>query len=94
MCAAAGSGLEEITAQVQAVRRKREAELLSKANVVGLGVGYRRRHGQPTNELALIVLVREKVPWESLAPHDRIPQELDGVPVDVQDVGELRALGN
>ena len=28
---------------------------------------------------------------QSLARHDRIPCELDGVPVDVQEVGTLRA---
>ena len=44
-------------------------------------------------EVALVVMVRRKVPEDPLAPGDRIPSEIDGVPVDVQEVGTLRAQG-
>lgn len=82
----------EILARIQEVKRRWEAELLRKANVVAVGVGYRQRGGHPTDELCLVVSVRRKVPLEQLAPEDRIPPEIDGVPVDVQEVGTLRAL--
>lgn len=78
--------------RVQEVKRRREAELLRKANVVAVGIGYRQRGGRSTDELCLVVSVRRKVPLEALAPEDRIPPEIDGVPVDVQEVGTLRAL--
>ncbi len=82
----------ETLARIQEVKRRREAELLHKANVVAVGIGYRQRGGRSTDELCLVVSVRHKVPLEALAPEDRIPSEIDGVPVDVQEVGTLRAL--
>lgn len=79
------------TEKIAAVKRARQAELLRKANVVGVGVGYRRQRGQQTDTVALVVMVSRKLPREQLAPEDLLPRELDGVPVDVQEVGELRA---
>jgi hypothetical protein len=37
------------------------------------------------------VLVEKKVPGEQLSPQEMIPAEIEGVPVDVQEVGKLRA---
>jgi hypothetical protein len=59
--------------------------------VVGVGVGLREKAGQLTQEVALVVMVRKKVPLETLGAKDRIPAQLGGVPVDVQEVGELKA---
>ncbi len=83
--------VEEARRRAEAVRQAHLSELLTKANVVGVGVGLRQRGGSRTDEVALVVLVRRKVPGHQLAPEDRIPRLLDGVPVDVQEVGELRA---
>ena len=79
------------TEKIRAVRQAYQDELMSKANVVGLGVGYRQRSGERTDELALVVMVNKKVPEALLAPEDVIPTSLEGVPVDVQEVGEIRA---
>jgi len=79
-------------ARIRAVKAAHEAELMRKANVVGVGIGLRQRDGQYTGELALIVSVTHKVPPEELDAEDLVPQEIDGVPVDVQAVGTLRAL--
>ncbi|HIE39497.1 MAG TPA: hypothetical protein EYP77_10610 [Anaerolineae bacterium] len=78
--------------RVRAVKAAYEKELLRKANVVGVGIGLRRRGGQSTGELSIVVSVTHKVPLEELDPQDVIPRELEGVPVDVQAVGVLRAL--
>jgi len=83
---------EAALARVQAVKSAHEAELLRKANVVGVGIGLRQRGGQGTGELAIVVSVAEKVSVSVLAPRDVIPRELEGIPVDVQAVGILRAL--
>ena len=64
---------------------------MSKANVVGIGVGYRYQAGKPTGTVALVVMVSRKVPRHALAPQDILPTEIEGIPVDVQEVGELRA---
>ena len=73
------------------VRAKYEHELLRKKNVVGLGVGFRERDGVRTDELVLTVMVRRKQPRSRLRARDLIPVELEGVPVDVKEVGTLRA---
>ena len=72
------------------LKEQMEQELLKKANVVGVGVGLRQRDGQLTGEVALIVMVRKKVSNSQLAPEDRIPMEINNVPVDVLEVGHLR----
>ncbi|MEW6567158.1 MAG: hypothetical protein AB1449_03145 [Chloroflexota bacterium] len=84
---------EEAQRRVETVRRAFQAELLAKPNVVGVGVGLRQRGGRTTGEVALVVLVRRKVPRHLLAPEECIPAEIEGVPVDVQEVGEIRAQG-
>ena len=78
--------------QVRAIKAAYETELMRKANVVGVGIGLRQRGGKPTGEPAIVVSVTRKVPVSDLAPGDVIPRELEGIPVDVQAVGELRAL--
>jgi len=79
-------------ARIRAVKLAHEAELMRKANVVGVGIGLRQRDGKYTGELALIVSVTHKVPPEELDAEDLVPHEIDGIPVDVQAVGTLRAL--
>jgi hypothetical protein len=56
-------------------------------------VGLRRRAGAQSREVAIVVLVRQKVPRSQLAAEDIVPAEIDGVPVDVQEVGEIGAQG-
>jgi hypothetical protein len=74
------------------VKRRHEQELLRKANVVAVGVGYRTQGGQRTQEVSIVVSVRKKVPVSELKPVDLIPVSLEGVPVDVVETGEIRAL--
>ncbi len=78
--------------RVQAVKRAHESELLAKKNVVGVGVGLRQKGGIRQKTVALVVMVTQKVPPGQLAPDDIVPSEIEGVPVDVQEVGELKAL--
>jgi len=78
--------------RLRVVKAAYEADLMRKANVVGVGIGLQQREGAPTGEPAIIVSVTHKVPFSQLAPSDVIPRELEGVPVDVQAVGRLQAL--
>lgn len=78
--------------QVREIKARYEQELLSKPNVVGLGIGYREVRGRMTDQVGLIVMVRRKVPRDQLAPHEVIPAEIEGIPVDVREVGEVRPL--
>ncbi|MGB2896206.1 MAG: hypothetical protein WBB65_08585 [Anaerolineales bacterium] len=77
--------------KANAVQEKYEEALLNKANVEGVGVGLRMRAGELTDEVVLVVMVTRKVPRAQLAPDDFVPSEIEGVPVDIQEIGHLRA---
>ncbi len=77
--------------KAMAVKEKHEEDLLNKANVEGVGVGLRRRAGELTDEVVLVVMVTRKVPRTQLAPEDLVPPEIEGVPVDIQKIGHVRA---
>ena len=78
--------------RIRAVKARYETDLMDKANVVGVGIGLRQQGGEPTGEPVIVVSVTHKVPLTQLALGDVIPRELEGIPVDVQATGELRAL--
>jgi len=82
---------EEQLRRLRAVKATYESALLHKANVVGVGIGFRQSGQTLTDEPAIVVSVTHKVPRSQLDPEDVIPRELEGLPVDVQAVGELRA---
>ena len=74
------------------VKRRREKELMRKPNVVAVGVGFRTRGGHRTDEVCIVVSVKTKVPASQLGSGDVIPSSIEGVPVDVVETGEIRAL--
>src|SRR3990172_6663330 len=78
-------------AQVKQAKDLHKEQILSKVNVVGVGLGYKVTRGRRTDELCVVALVRRKVPEAALDQTELVPRELDGIPTDVVDVGELRA---
>lgn len=78
--------------RIQALIREHKEELLTKANVVGVAMGYHQKGGKSTDKLALVVMVSKKIPPSQLNLKDLIPTYIDGIPVDVQEVGEIKAL--
>jgi hypothetical protein len=86
---AEASNLKAATQRALAVKQAHEQELLSKPNVVGVGVGFRQVGGQATNTVCVVVLVKQKVADAQLDPQDRIPAQIEDVAVDVQEVGEI-----
>ncbi|MBC7813071.1 MAG: hypothetical protein H7175_18080 [Burkholderiales bacterium] len=85
-----GSQAERMN-QISQVQARYADQLMSKPHVLGVAVGMAQEGGISTGELALVVLVDTKVPSAQLAAEDVIPQHLDGVRVDVQEVGEIYA---
>ncbi len=79
------------TRQAIRVKQTHEAELLAKANVLGVGVGLSRLRGETGEVVAIVVLVKRKVPASELPSTDVIPSHLEGVPVEVREVGEAVA---
>ena len=74
---------------VQSIKTRYEDALLSLPGVVGVGVGMRQRGGQWTDEVCIVVSVQNKRPEDVLDPTEIVPREIEGVPVDVLEVGEL-----
>lgn len=83
---------DDLIRQAQQVKARHEGRLMKKANVVGVGIGFRQRGDKLTDEIALVVNVARKLPVAQLAPEDIIPSEIEGVPVDVHETGKMRAL--
>ena len=79
------------TNKIMKVMQAHKGELLTKPNVVGVAVGFRQVDGQSTETLALVVMVDHKVPQDLLKPDQQIPMTIEGVPIDVQEVGEISA---
>ena len=70
------------------ILRAHSDRLLAKPNVVGVGVGYRK---SSPSELALVVMVQQKLPESALAEDEIVPSDIDGLPVEVRMVGEVNA---
>jgi hypothetical protein len=86
-------GLDPTSARLSTIRAKYEARLLRYPNVVGVTDGVRMRGKRPTEVPAIIVLVSRKISRKSLAKSSRLPTHIEGVPVDVVEVGQIEALG-
>lgn len=78
--------------EIQEVKERHKSRLLSKANVVGVGVGYKFRRGRRTDAVCVVALVRVKRPRGQLSERDLVPVQLEGIATDVVEVGELRPL--
>jgi len=61
-------------------------------NVVGVGIGERIDGGKHTGVLALKFFVRVKYSDDQLTPSDRLPESVDGLPTDIEEVGTFRRL--
>ncbi len=83
--------VEGVMQRAGVVKKAYQEILMSKANVVGVGVGLARRGNVATSQIGLVVLVTRKLPLTMLAEQDIIPREIEGVPVDVQEVGAIAA---
>ncbi len=80
---------DEQIRRVLRIKRKHESALISKANVVAVGIGMRERARSSGDEPIIIVSVTRKVPIAELADDDVVPGELEGVRVEVQAVGPM-----
>jgi len=59
-------------------------------NLVGVGLGEQISGGKNTGVLAVKFLVRIKYPDNQIPPGERLPREVNGYPVDVEQVGTFR----
>jgi hypothetical protein len=78
--------------EIKKIKEKHEQELMSKAGVVGCSIGYKHIDGKKTDKLSIVCYVRKKKKVEDLKIKDIIPEEIEGIPIDVVESGELKAL--
>lgn len=87
---------------VDAKDAKNEAcqELLDRANVVGVGVGYKVTNGEVVRDddgnpvECVVVSVTEKVATGELRAADMVPAEVEGVSTDVVETGPVTILSD
>ncbi len=85
---------EEIveTARVTEVQGRHQAELMALENVVGVAVSLKVTGGKSTNKWSLTVLVEKKEPKTKVPKASLVPAQLEGVPTDVVEVGQIEPL--
>ncbi len=74
------------------IGKEQRQKLLKKKNVIGVGVGYRKKKGRSTGEKAVIVFVTKKVSPQQLDEKEKAPRFIGGRRVDVVEIGEVRLL--
>ena len=65
--------------EIETVRQAKEenrVQLITKSNVIGLGIGLRTRGGKLTDELVLKVYIRSKIPKDMLDAKDLVPSSV------------------
>jgi len=77
---------------IQSTQQKNTNSLLSKANVVSVGIGYKETNGKQTSEQVIVIGVTKKISVTNLSPKDVVPFEIDGTKTDVIETGVIRAL--
>ncbi len=76
----------------EAVMHRHVGRLMGFPNVVSVGIGYRQRGGEETEELCISVGVSRKLTADELPAEGLLPEALEGVPLDVLETGEVKAL--
>lgn len=80
--------------RVKTILRYHRKKLMNMENVVGTGMGYKIINGELTNQPAVMVLVKKKLPESKLRSRQVIPKMLNEVVTDVVEVGEVRLLAS
>jgi hypothetical protein len=57
------------------------------ANIMGIGIGKKRIADDDRADHAIKIYVRKKFTLDAIPPGDVLPRAIDGVPVDVEEVG-------
>ena len=86
--------MSKIPRTIIEVKAKHKMKLLKMQNVVGMGYGLKYKSGKRTDRDCIVVFVRKKVDLSELRSRDVIPEDLDGVAVDVKEIGILTAHKN
>ena len=81
----------EADAKIAQVVARHEAELMRYPNVVGVSQGIIMKGGEPSSESGIVVYVQRKVPESALTRSERLPEQIEGITVEVVEVGRVEA---
>lgn len=71
---------------------KAKSRFLPVRNVVGVGLGYKEIGEEKTEQLSIVVYVTRKERHRDLSPREIIPRNVDSLPTDVVEIGEIKLL--
>lgn len=74
---------------IRKIKERYAQKLLLFPNVVGVGIGTKIINGISTERKCVKIYVQKKVSKSKLQKNELIPQKLDGVETDVQEIGKL-----
>ncbi|MBN1428995.1 MAG: hypothetical protein JXB07_11465 [Anaerolineae bacterium] len=74
---------------VRAIKARYEDLLLAWPGVMSVGVGLCRQDDAPTGEICIVVTVQNKRTTDNLSPDEALPDQIEGVQVDVQESGDI-----
>lgn len=83
--------LDGNTSRVREALENQREWIHNRQNVVGSGIGPKIVGGERTNQLSVIVYVKNKLPPGQLPQQAKVPQFIRGQPTDVQESGEFTA---
>jgi hypothetical protein len=83
--------VERELSNLKGVLQENRNQLLTRANVVATGIGYKASGGNTTPTLSIICSVVQKLPPSRLSPREMIPSTIGGLPTDVVQTGRIRA---
>lgn len=83
--------MRQVNARQKAALDKALAQLKGNPNVVSVGIGFKYRGGKRTDEVCIVVGVREKLPRDQIEERLLVPSAFDDLPTDVIQKGEIVA---
>ncbi|MBX5187214.1 MULTISPECIES: hypothetical protein [unclassified Rhizobium] len=79
---------------VRALAVRRVVSPTPNVNLQGVGIGFKIVSGRTTSEPALKFYVRRKRPKSEIGTDDLLPEQVDGIATDVEEIGFLQPLAN
>ena len=81
----------KVMKEITDVYEKNQDKMLIKENVVGIGTGYKIVKNNNTENPCVTVFVSKKLEESLLNNKDIVPKELNHIPTDVVEIGEVFA---
>ncbi|SDD30388.1 chymotrypsin family serine protease [Auraticoccus monumenti] len=72
--------------RIRPVKERVEDALILRPGVVGVDIAEKQTGGEPTGQLSIVVFVEQKLPAGDVPAEQLVPDEIDGIPTDVQEL--------